>query len=128
MENPKIRDLEFMERSCMTYVMRYLLHNPRKSTSEIISTEGKCFSTKLRRLRELEQVGLVQSMEDRSGGRRRKLYELTPDGMEIAEILDRIGQLMSESQMGVEEKRGGGPLDDGHRGPPKIIRCEGREG
>ena len=50
MREPEIDDLELLERSCSMFVLRYLLHHPRKNKTEIMSTEGRNLTTKNRRM------------------------------------------------------------------------------
>lgn len=102
MDEPKIDDLELLERSCSTYLLRYLYHHPHQNKSMLMSTEGKCLSTKNRRIDELIVAGLITINNDDFEDRRKGVYYmLTPLGIEVAKRLDEIYILMEEQLSGV---------------------------
>ncbi len=103
METPKIDDLEILERSCSIYLVRYLLHEPHQNMSMIMSTEGKCLSTKNRRIGELVIAGLVDYEPDDSSGRKKGYFDLTPMGVEVAKHLDAIYDLMKDRLEGCND-------------------------
>lgn len=104
MEEPRIDDLELLERSCSTYLLRYLYHHPNQNKSMLMSTEGKCLSTKNRRIGELMVAGLVTVNDDDFEDRRKGVYyTLTPLGIEVAKRLDEIYGLMENRLSGVNE-------------------------
>lgn len=61
MREPEIDDLELLERSCSTFVLRYLLHHPNRNKTEIMSTEGRNLTTKNRRIDELLAYNLLET-------------------------------------------------------------------
>ena len=104
MEEPRVDDLELLERSCSTYLLRYLYHHPNQNKSMLMSTEGKCLSTKNRRIDELMVAGLITVNDDDFEDRRKGVYYmLTPLGTEVAKRLDEIYGLMEEHLSGVSD-------------------------
>ena len=93
MREPEIDDLELLERSCSMFVLRYLLHHPRKNKTEIMSTEGRNLTTKNRRIDELLAYNLLEVEE---GYRRETIYSLSDQGRRIAEHLDEICAILDE--------------------------------
>jgi hypothetical protein len=82
MEEPKMKDLEILERSCSIYLVRYLLHHPHQSLTMLMTTEGKSLSTKNRRLGELTVAGLISLEAEVDEDKRVKgYYDLTPLGV-----------------------------------------------
>lgn len=77
MREPEIDDLELLERSCSTFVLRYLLHHPNRNKTEIMSTEGRNLTTKNRRIDELLAYNLLEVEE---GYRRETIYSLSDPG------------------------------------------------
>ena len=101
MREPEIDDLEFLERSCSMFVLRYLLHHPRKNKTEIMSTEGRNLTTKNRRIDELLAYNLLEVEE---GYRRETIYSLSDQGRRIAEHLDEICAILDEIRPGMSEE------------------------
>ena len=64
MREPEIDDLELLERSCSMFVLRYLLHHPRKNKTEIMSTEGRNLTTKNRRIRIAQHLDEICAILD----------------------------------------------------------------
>ncbi len=93
MREPEIDDLELLERSCSTFVLRYLLHHPNRNKTEIMSTEGRNLTTKNRRIDELLAYNLLEVEE---GYRRETIYSLSDPGRRIAEHLDAICEILDE--------------------------------
>ena len=90
-EVPRIDDLEILERSNSTYIIRLLERYPGLNKSEIMSTEGRNLSTKNRRLDELLKVGIL----DIDGNSKKELiYSLSEYGQEIAVHLDAIYEII----------------------------------
>ena len=100
MREPEIDDLELLERSCSMFVLRYLLHHPRKNKTEIMSTEGRNLTTKNRRIDELLAYNLLDVEE---GYRRETIYSLSDQGRRIAEHLDAISAILDEIRPGMNE-------------------------
>ena len=98
MREPEIDDLELLERSCSMFVLRYLLHHPRKNKTEIMSTEGRNLTTKNRRIDELLAYNLLEVEE---GYRRETIYSLSDQGRRIAEHLDAISAILDEIRPGM---------------------------
>ncbi len=98
MREPEIDDLELLERSCSMFVLRYLLHHPRKNKTEIMSTEGRNLTTKNRRIDELLAYNLLEVEE---GYRRETIYSLSDQGRHIAEHLDEICAILDEIRPGM---------------------------
>ncbi|MBR3409537.1 MAG: hypothetical protein IKG94_02010 [Candidatus Methanomethylophilaceae archaeon] len=104
MEEPKMKDLEILERSCSIYLVRYLLHHPHQSLTMLMTTEGKSLSTKNRRLGELTVAGLISLEAEVDEDKRIKgYYDLTPLGVEVAKRLDEIYDLMKDRLIGCNE-------------------------
>ena len=101
MREPAIDDLELLERSCSMFVLRYLLHHPRKNKTEIMSTEGRNLTTKNRRIDELLAYNLLEVEE---GYRRETIYSLSDQGRRIAEHLDAISTILDEIRPGMSEE------------------------
>lgn len=101
MREPEIDDLELLERSCSMFVLRYLLHHPRKNKTEIMSTEGRNLTTKNRRIDELLAYNLLEVEE---GYRRETIYSLSDQGRRIAEHLDAISTILDEIRPGMSEE------------------------
>ena len=101
MREPEIDDLELLERSCSMFVLRYLLHHPRKNKTEIMSTEGRNLTTKNRRIDELLAYNLLEVEE---GYRRETIYSLSDQGRRIAEHLDGICAILDEIRPGMSEE------------------------
>ena len=101
MREPEIDDLELLERSCSMFVLRYLLHHPRKNKTEIMSTEGRNLTTKNRRIDELLAYNLLEVEE---GYRRETIYSLSDRGRRIAEHLDAISAILDEIRPGMSEE------------------------
>ena len=101
MREPEIDDLELLERSCSMFVLRYLLHHPRKNKTEIMSTEGRNLTTKNRRIDELLAYNLLEVEE---GYRRETIYSLSDRGRRIAEHLDAISTILDEIRPGMSEE------------------------
>ena len=99
MREPEIDDLELLERSCSMFVLRYLLHHPRKNKTEIMSTEGRNLTTKNRRIDELLAYNLLEVEE----GYRRETI-LSDRGRRIAEHLDAISTILDEIRPGMSEE------------------------
>ena len=95
MDEPKIGDLEFLERSCAIFILRYLKAHPGSNKTMISSTEGQKVSSKIRTLDVLMNWGLV---EIEPGRRREVLYSLTPAGEKVADHLNAIYAII-EKQM-----------------------------
>ena len=100
MREPEIDDLELLERSCSMFVLRYLLHHPRKNKTEIMSTEGRNLTTKNRRIDELLAYNLLEVEE---GYRRETIYSLSDQGRRIAEHLDEICAILDEIRPGMND-------------------------
>ena len=100
MRVPEIDDLELLERSCSMFVLRYLLHHPRKNKTEIMSTEGRNLTTKNRRIDELLAYNLLEVEE---GYRRETIYSLSDQGRRIAEHLDEICAILDEIRPGMND-------------------------
>ena len=98
MREPEIDDLELLERSCSMFVLRYLLHHPRKNKTEIMSTEGRNLTTKNRRIDELLAYNLLEVEE------RETIYSLSDRGRRIAEHLDAISTILDEIRPGMSEE------------------------
>ena len=104
MEEPKMKDLEILERSCSIYLVRYLLYHPHQSLTMLMTTEGKSLSTKNRRLEELEVAGLIDIYPEEGEDKRVKgYYDLTPMGVEVAKHLDAIYDLMKDRLSGCND-------------------------
>ena len=103
MDEPRIKDLEILERSCSIYLVRYLLHHPHQNMSMIMSTEGKCLGTKNRRIDELVVAGLIDVVTEGEDKRRKGFFELTPTGVEVAKHLDAIYDLMKDRLAGCND-------------------------
>ena len=101
MREAEIDDLELLERSCSMFVLRYLLHHPRKNKTEIMSTEGRNLTTKNRRIDELLAYNLLEVEE---GYRRETIYSLSDQGRRIAEHLDAISTILDEIRPGMSEE------------------------
>lgn len=98
MEEPKIGDLEFLERSCAIFILRYLRAHPGSNKTMISSTEGQKVSSKIRTLEVLMNWGLVDAEQ---GRRREVLYSLTSAGEKVADHLDAIHAIMeNQSKVG----------------------------
>ena len=98
MDEPKIGDLEFLERSCAIFILRYLKAHPGSNKTMISSTEGQKVSSKIRTLDVLMNWGLVDAEQ---GRRREVLYSLTPEGEKVADHLDAIHAIMeSQAEVG----------------------------
>lgn len=70
----------------------------------LMSTEGKCLSTKNRRIDDLMVAGLITVNDDDFEDRRKGVYYmLTPLGIEVAKRLDEIYGLMEEHLSGVSD-------------------------
>ena len=121
MREPEIDDLELLERSCSMFVLRYLLHHPRKNKTEIMSTEGRNLTTKNRRIDELLAYNLLEVnlttknrridellaynlLEVEEGYRRETIYSLSDQGRRIAEHLDAISTILDEIRPGMSEE------------------------
>ena len=100
MREPEIDDLELLERSCSMFVLRYLLHHPRKNKTEIMSTEGRNLTTKNRRIDELLAYNLLEVEE---GYRRETIYSLSDQGRRIAQHLDEICAILDEIRPGMND-------------------------
>lgn len=100
MREPEIDDLELLERSCSMFVLRYLLHHPRKNKTEIMSTEGRNLTTKNRRIDELLAYNLLEVEE---GYRRETIYSLSDQGRRIAQHLDEICAILNEIRPGMND-------------------------
>ena len=100
MREPEIDDLELLERSCSTFVLRYLLHHPNRNKTEIMSTEGRNLTTKNRRIDELLAYNLLEVEE---GYRRETIYSLSDPGRRIAEHLDAICEILDEIRPGMND-------------------------
>ena len=92
-EDPRIDDLEILERSNSTYIIRLLEKYPGLNKTEIMCTEGRNLSTKNRRLDELVQAGLLDIDE---GPRREMIFSLSEYGKRIAPHLDAICEILKE--------------------------------
>ena len=105
MREPEIDDLELLERSCSMFVLRYLLHHPRKNKTEIMSTEGRNLTTKNRRMnRRIDELLAYNLLEVEEGYRRETIYSLSDRGRRIAEHLDAISTILDEIRPGMSEE------------------------
>lgn len=82
------------------YILRYLRRHPGANQSEIMSTEGKKLSTKNRRLVDLSFWGLVDIDKDHG---REVRFQLTPEGLYVAELLDLIAEMFDKRKEGMNE-------------------------
>ena len=90
-DDPRIDDLEILERSNSTYIIRLLEKYPGLNKTEIMCTEGRNLSTKNRRLDELLKAGIL----DLDGNSRKELiYSLSEYGQAIAVHLDAIYEII----------------------------------
>ena len=121
MREPEIDDLELLERSCSMFVLRYLLHHPRKNKTEIMSTEGRNLTTKNRRIDELLAYNLLEVEE---GYRRETIYSLSDRGRRIAEHLDAISTILDEIRPGMSEE---GDVYESLQGQPPVKAVRGVE-
>lgn len=99
MTEPNMDDLDFLEKSCSGFVLRYLLEHPGSNTSQIMSAGGKNLSTKHRRVEDLTNLGLI--VPEWNG--REVNYELSDYGRSIALLLNAISDLMKEFRSGFDE-------------------------
>lgn len=96
---PQAEELALLESTDALFLLRYLNRHPLSLQADIISSSGNNKRTKLVRLKELSDAGLIKTVKDLTTGKA-ILYSLTKAGEKVVKRLDQINEVFEKYDIG----------------------------
>lgn len=96
---PMSADLALLESTDAIFILRYIDRHPMSLQADIIVAEGNNKRTKLVRLKELSDAGLIRTVKDLTKGKAIH-YVLTKAGEKVVKRLDQVAEVFDKYEIG----------------------------